>query len=471
MSTVLEVEFRGGGKQWFEWKPRYLNFLGVLFDNPPDGFINGDGGTNGTISFLTDAIGALQNSWLRVPIYRRNGSVGPVSVSYSFEDITAVNGVDYVGVDGSFFWDDGDFRVVYIPVSIEDVEANKTFRIRLSDPTGGAVLDPALDEVVVTIELVPGSRGIIGFIDRVQYTKHTTTFVATIYRFNGSVGAVSIDYATEDGSGVAGVDYTAASGTLNWADGDQALKTVNITILSPAADKDFFLRLQDATGGAGILESNNPLEINIFGSTADANAGEFGFDVISAQVGESQNLTVTVKRLNGKTGAVSVNYATADGTAAAGTNYTNTSGTLNWADQDDADQTFVVPILTVGFPAFFTVGLDTPGGGATVQEDRGTQTVTILDSATANPEVPLSDIVVGDMFYTIGETVVDTPMAYKNVNIHPLLWTALDGGVAGWDGGSSNFGGSTDLANDDGDLAASMPLRFQMYEQVEGVAE
>ena len=41
---------------------------------------------------------------------------------------------------------------------------------------------------------------------------------------------------------------------------------------------------------------------------------------------------------------MSVNFATADGTATAGSDYTGEIGTLNWANGDTADKTFTVPI-------------------------------------------------------------------------------------------------------------------------------
>jgi hypothetical protein len=51
-----------------------------------------------------------------------------------------------------------------------------------------------------------------------------------------------------------------------------------------------------------------------------------------------------VSRTGGSYGAASVNYATANGSATAGSDYTTTTGTLNWADSDTGDKHFDVPI-------------------------------------------------------------------------------------------------------------------------------
>ncbi len=77
---------------------------------------------------------------------------------------------------------------------------------------------------------------------------------------------------------------------------------------------------------------------------------------------------------------VSVSYATADGTAIAGTNYTATSGTLTFAP-GVTTQTIRVPILDSGSqtaPLTFTVNLSSPQL-ATLAQSQGTGTITPSD--------------------------------------------------------------------------------------------
>jgi PKD repeat protein len=60
---------------------------------------------------------------------------------------------------------------------------------------------------------------------------------------------VSVQYATTDGSAVAGEDYVSTSGTLNFAPGDTS-KTITISVASNTAqeqDEDFFVDLRAAT--------------------------------------------------------------------------------------------------------------------------------------------------------------------------------------------------------------------------------
>ena len=58
--------------------------------------------------------------------------------------------------------------------------------------------------------------------------------------------------------------------------------------------------------------------------------------------------TLTVQRTNDISTAVTVDYATADGTATNGLKYTATNGTLAFG-AGETNQTIVVPILNEGF--------------------------------------------------------------------------------------------------------------------------
>ena len=74
------------------------------------------------------------------------------------------------------------------------------------------------------------------------------TFEVTLSRAASS--AVTVDYATADGTAVAGEDYTATSGTLTFAAGETA-KTVSVPVLDDALDEGretFSLKLSNATG-------------------------------------------------------------------------------------------------------------------------------------------------------------------------------------------------------------------------------
>ena len=90
---------------------------------------------------------------------------------------------------------------------------------------------------------------------------------------------VTVDYATSDGTAVAGEDYTATSGTLTFAPGETA-KTVSVPLLDDAIDEGketFTLTLSNAEGArivdgeaTGTIKNDDPLQkmwLSRFGRT------------------------------------------------------------------------------------------------------------------------------------------------------------------------------------------------------------
>jgi parallel beta-helix repeat protein len=117
----------------------------------------------------------------------------------------------------------------------------------------------------------------------------------------------------------------------------------------------------------------------------EINAGTVQLAVSTASVNESTaTITITATRTGGSDNAVSVSYATADGTAMAPGDYLSAAGTFNWADQDTANKTFQVTIVNDAVPESnetFIVTLSNPQGGAALGSP-ATETVTIVDDDT-----------------------------------------------------------------------------------------
>lgn len=74
-----------------------------------------------------------------------------------------------------------------------------------------------------------------------------------------------------------------------------------------------------------------------------------GFDSAEYSVSNTAgHVTLTVVRTNGTSGSCSVNYATSNGTAYAGTDYTSATGALSWADGESAAKTITIAIANNG---------------------------------------------------------------------------------------------------------------------------
>ncbi len=117
-------------------------------------------------------------------------------------------------------------------------------------------------------------------------------------------------------------------------------------------------------------------------------AGRIGFALSSVAVGEAAvSAQVRVQRVAGTAGAVSVQFATADGSATAGSDYTATSGTLSWADGDFSDRTVTIALVNdtqVETAETFQLALSAPTGGATI-DGATSLTVSIQDNDAVAP--------------------------------------------------------------------------------------
>jgi len=103
-----------------------------------------------------------------------------------------------------------------------------------------------------------------------------------VARSGGSGGVVSVDYATADGTAVAGSDYTAANGTLTWADGVSGNRTISIPITDDAAveqSESFTVTLRNVSRAT--LGANTSATVNIVDNDVAVTGTGFAKGIIS----------------------------------------------------------------------------------------------------------------------------------------------------------------------------------------------
>jgi len=212
------------------------------------------------------------------------------------------------------------------------------------------------------------------------------TLKITITRTGGSAGAVHAYYGTHWGTALDDIDYTNTYGSVTWAAGDAAAKTISIPISNAkpfTGTKQLSFTVSQPTGAQ--LGSPSAASITIKGA---AGASTLAMPS-SYSVPQTANvLTVTVNRLGSTTGAVKVTHTTSNGTAVAGQNYTSVQGILQWADGDAQPKSFSIPIdSSTKFTGSktFAVVLSQPTGAAITTPSAN---VVIKGSATTGTGSP-----------------------------------------------------------------------------------
>ncbi|MBK1988118.1 ExeM/NucH family extracellular endonuclease [Sphaerospermopsis aphanizomenoides BCCUSP55] len=206
----------------------------------------------------------------------------------------------------------------------------------------------------------------------------TTSLTFTVSLDKASNLPVTVNYATVNGTAYSGYDYTAAGGTLTFA-GEETTKVVNVAVIADLyheGNETFQLQLSNPSNATINTGSGTGTIIN------DDAAPSLSINNISVAEGNSgtrfATFNVNLSTASGQT--VTVNYATADGTATVADNdYTPTSGTLIFAPGST--------LLTVSVPIVGDSQLESDESfylnlsnvsGATLANSQGV--VTILDN-------------------------------------------------------------------------------------------
>jgi hypothetical protein len=354
------------------------------------------GGTAGKVAFAATSYSTKQSGGTVTLSVNRSGGSGAAMLSYTTADGSAVSGSDYTATHGTLAWGAGDTSAKTISVPILNTSANpysgsRNFAVQLYNAIGGAVMGSST--ATVTIAGTASSSSVAGSLSlaATSYSAKQAggTVTVTVARSGGGNAATSVHYATANGSAVAGTDYTAAGGTLNWAAGDTSSKSFTVAIANTSStpysgSKSFGIALSSPANGATLGTSN--ATVSIAGSGAAAAAGSLSLGANSYSSSQSGGtVTVTVARSSGSA-ATSVHYATANGSAVAGTDYTAASGTLSWAAGDTAAKSFNVAVANTSAKPYtgsksFAVALSSPGNGATL--GTGESTVSIDGTGVA----------------------------------------------------------------------------------------
>ena len=199
-------------------------------------------------------------------------------------------------------------------------------------------------------------------IDHNGFTRDNRHYISNYRR-----GLVILDTSNPAQPGEVGFFDTFASPTDNSAQFNGAWGTYPFLPSGTIA-------VSDIEYGLFLLKDNT--------GSVNSSAGALAFSGASASVNEGAGtVTLTVRRVGGSSGDVSVDYLTRTGSA-GNADYSDTSGTLNWANNNSSEQTITINITddsNAESSETFTVELRDAGGGATL----GTPTrvtVTVADN-------------------------------------------------------------------------------------------
>jgi hypothetical protein len=300
--------------------------VGIILDDEPyvsinDSFSGLEGNTGTTPLTFTVTLSAVYDA--------------PVTVDYATADLTswyglsaATAGVDYTAASGTLTIPAGQpSGTITVLVTGDRLgEPDEPFFVILSNPTSAGL---SYFQALTTI-VDDEPRVSIGGATGVEGNTGTTPFTFTVSLAAAYDVPVTVSFATADGSGsatIAGGDYQAASGTVIFAAGQTSQ---NITVL---------------VNGDRLGEPNEYFSVNLSNLNYGAIANSQGRGTI---LDDEPYIRINNVRMNeGNSGTapavfavtlsaaydvpVTVNFATYNGSATAGSDYQAASGTLTIA--------------------------------------------------------------------------------------------------------------------------------------------
>ena len=296
---------------------------------------------------LTEGDSGSQNAVFNVTLSQ--ASAQTVRVNYSLRGVTATEGADYAPASGRLVFAPGELsKTVLVPVA-GDVfdEADETFELNLASASQAGIADAVGLGTITDDDPTPTLS-----VDDVTVTEGdpgaafgtTVTFKVRLSAPSGR--DVTVRYATTPGTATqsstsAVNDYQGVSFTATISAGQSS---VDVTVyvnrdFDREADETFFLDLSDPVNATVADARGQCLILN------DDPDPTLSADLAFTGEGDSGQtaMTFTLRLSNSSYAAVSVSYATADGTAVAGADYAPATGTVTFAPEETS-KTFAVMV-------------------------------------------------------------------------------------------------------------------------------
>ena len=326
-------------------------------------------------------------------------SVGYATVERPQSVWAATEGTDYTAVSGTLnFAISDETKTISVPIVDDGIdEIDETFLVELSNPSGASLADPSgLGTINGNVDCVdatdPDAVAPVLTIDAPTADEDAAAMVFTATFSVPYCDEITFWHDQPSGTATRGVDYLPLPASGNFRiDPLRASIKVPVTLIdddiAEPSETIIVTGRVDArhgraapTSGVGTIIDNDQASLSVEAPTVDE--------------GEAVNFTVRLNRL--ASFDVTVDYATADGTATAGADYVAASGT---ASIPAGELSATVSVATVQDSIgedteTFELRLSDPTDGVQLPDEEATTVATIRDDDI--PGVRISDAVANE---------------------------------------------------------------------------
>lgn len=262
-----------------------------------------------------------------IEVRRNDDGTNTVTVDYATGVGTATPGVDFTPVQGTLTFAPGETAKSFTIPILNDglVEGNETIPIEFSRATGGAAFDlegHTESEWILTVN--DNDPGVEWGAAEFSVAEEGGKFSVTVLRGDDGADPVRVHFRTLDDTAVAGQDYIAASGVLEFGPGEQS-KALDFELMNDGfreGNETFFLILESPTGT--VLGPNAKAAVTIVDNDVGLQWTEPRYSVSETGV----VATVVVRRGSDGGTPVRVRYHTQAGTAIGGLDFDEVQGEI-----------------------------------------------------------------------------------------------------------------------------------------------
>ncbi|KAM3093210.1 Calx-beta domain-containing protein [Phormidesmis sp. 146-12] len=317
------------------------------------GKLEGDGGSS--TLFLTINLSAA--------------SAQVVTVNYATSNGTASAGSDYLSSAGQITFLPGETSKAIGVSVLGDVEfePDESFSVVLSNPVGATIATATATGTITNDDAAPPppvSVGIAGISQNEGNGGSSSLFDFVVSLSAASAQTVTLNYATSNGSAIAGSDYTAVGGFVSFAAGETS-KIISISVLGDGIvepDESFSVILSNAinasiSNGSAIGTILNddvaapPPSISIIALNPQQYEGNAGltpyYFTVNLSAASSQVVSVSYTSLNSSATNSDGDYTGASGilTFNAGETSKGITINVNGDRRIEGDESFVMGIF------------------------------------------------------------------------------------------------------------------------------
>ena len=352
------------------------------------------------ISVSDAAVQEAQGAVLVFSVTTSHASSRTVTVDYATSDGTAQAGSDYTAASATLTFNAGETsQTVQVTVlTDQEDESDETLTLTLSNPSQATLDDATGTGTIENGESSSGTEDDPPAEDPPADTpvvSLTATFSNMPTTHNGTTFTFDLSFSENVNAGYARIRddaFTVSGGTIASASRKTQGSNQGWTVeVDPAGNGSVRITLPETTDcdASGAICTDDSRKLSHPTSATVAGPPAIAVSDATVQEAEGAVLVFTATLSHASSRTVTVDYATSDGTAVAGSDYTAASGTLTF-NAGDTSQTVQVTVLTDSedeSQETLTLTLSNPSQ-ATLDDATGTGTIENGESSSGTQEDP-----------------------------------------------------------------------------------